>query len=376
MKAHLMKSKIFKLAVASDIHLGHARNKTEEIIKNLNIAFDDNEAFHELDMLILAGDIFDSYLSSLEMLQIAVWQRRLILLCKKHDVSLRILKGTPSHDWDQSVSFEYVNEKIAHLEADVKYIKDLSICYEEKFDLNFLFVPDEWSESTDETLRQVKELLKAKGLEKVDYAVMHGNFVYQIPSFVKAPKHSEEEYLNLTKELIFIGHVHTASQYDRIYAQGSFDRLSHGQEEAKGYLRDYRYEDGHHEVTFIENKGAKLFKTIRLEEESLEDSFQKIESVVENLPEESFIRIKALDSHPILASLETLIQRYPIFHWSKEAIDTRKDIKEQKEELQFKAIDITRENIKSLLQKRIENLKVDSLVFNRSLFYIDEMLDR
>lgn len=372
-----MKSKIFKFAVISDIHLGSRRNTAEEIITNLNREFDDNPYFAELDLLILAGDIFDTFLSSIDILPIAVWESRLIRLCKKHDVVLRILKGTPSHDGEQCISFEYVNEKITDLNADVKYIKDLSIWYEEKFDMNFLFVPDEWSVTSEKTLSEVRELLKDRGLEKVDYAIMHGNFEYQLPSFVKAPKHDSQAYLAIVKHLIFIGHVHTYSNFERIYAQGSFDRLSHGQEEPKGYLRVYRHEDDFHEVQFIENKAAKKFITIDCKDEGLSKTLSLIESKVENLPEGSYVRVKANESNPILTSLDELLKKYPRFIWSKDTIAPEQDKGEEIEEQElFTPIEITRENISQLLSDRILNKKIESSIYDRTQYYIKEMLGK
>ena len=75
------------------------------------------------------------------------------------------------------------------------------------------------------------------GLTKVDYAVMHGQFDYQLPKHITGmPRHDSQKYLDIVKHYIFIGHIHTHSVYDRIIAQGSFDRLTHGQEEPKGYV--------------------------------------------------------------------------------------------------------------------------------------------
>ena len=74
---------------------------------------------------------------------------------------------------------------------------------------------------------------KAKD-EEVDIAIMHGQFHYQFPRIKLDSSHDEQEYLNMVKHYIHIGHIHTHSSYDRIIAQGSFDRIAHGEEENKG----------------------------------------------------------------------------------------------------------------------------------------------
>ena len=56
---NMKKSKISYL-VLSDIHLGHNINTTENIINNLQLYFKDNyKEFSKLDMICIAGDVFD-----------------------------------------------------------------------------------------------------------------------------------------------------------------------------------------------------------------------------------------------------------------------------------------------------------------------------
>ena len=376
----IMKLKIsdeFTFAVVSDIHLGSKRNPTEDIVANLNREFDNNAYFGQLDLLVLAGDVFDTYLSSIDVIPAVVWISRLIKLCKKHDVALRILEGTPSHDWRQSTWFDCINKQVTDLDADVRYIKDLSIWYEEKFDMNFLFVPDEWSATSEQTLDEVRQLLKDKGLEKVDYAYMHGGFEFQYPSFLKVQKHDSQAYLNLVKHLIFIGHIHTYSNFERIYAQGSFDRLSHGEEEPKGYLRVHRHKDGFHDVQFIENKGAKKFITVDCRELDLEKSFRKIEELTGCLPHGSFARIRAFENHPIFTNMDEVLKKFPHCKWSKDPVEIKpkESDSEENTSVVYKPIEITPSNVKELLINRILNLKIDAGILDRSNHYIDEMLE-
>ena len=375
-----MKLKIseeFTFAVVSDIHLGSKRNPTEDIVSNLNREFDDNTYFSQLDLLVLAGDVFDNYLSSIDVIPIVVWFSRLIRLCKKHDVALRVLEGTPSHDWKQSTWFDYINEQVTDINADVRYVKDLSIWYEEKFDMNFLFVPDEWSATSEQTLEQVRQLLKDKGLEKVDYAFMHGGFEFQYPSFLKVQKHDSQAYLKIVKHLIFIGHIHTYSNFERIYAQGSFDRLSHGEEEPKGYLRVHRHKDGFHDVQFIENKGAKKFITVDCRDLDLEASLLKIEELTGKLPHGSYTRIRAFENHPIFTSMDEVLKKFPHCKWSKDPVEVKEKETEETEiqNTAFKSFEITPTNVKELLVNRILNLKIGTEVFDRTNYYIDEMLE-
>jgi len=361
------------VACLSDLHLCSKRNTTIEIIKNLRDAFPDNAETGKLDIIFIAGDVFDSLLTlpDSDVADIDAWISYLLHLCVKHNIVLRILNGTPSHDWGQSERFiSIVN--ILQIHTDVKYVNELSIEYIEKFGINVLYVPDEWETTAEKTLKQVYELMAAKGLSHVDYAVMHGNFPYQLPECVKTQKHDSNAYLKLVKELIFIGHIHTHSRYDRIIAQGSFDRLSHGEEEPKGHIRA-TITNGEHKVVFIENKGAKIFKSIDCTLMSLEDTIKKVNTHVAKLPDGSHVRVIGSSDNPIFSNMNILIRDYPLFTWSKLIKDSTEEeigvFADEDEEL-FVPVTITSANIKNLLMDRITNPDISSAVMQA----VDEIL--
>lgn len=372
-------SKLLKrlyMAVMSDIHLGHKRNPTQEIIRNLRVAFPDNAETAELDIIWLAGDVFDDllYLNDHDVLEIDAWIVSLLLICKKYHILLRVLEGTPSHDWKQSNRFESMNE-VTGIGADLKYVKDLSIEYIERFGITVLYVPDEW-DNTETTLSQVHDLLRAKGLDKVDYAIMHGQFEYQLPAHItKAPRHSSEAYHNLVKELIFIGHVHIHTRNNRIIAQGSFDRLSHGEEGPKGHVRAKVYENGDRDVVFVENTGAKKFVTVRCNNMDLEDTLNEIDDHVRDLPEGSFVRVEGNHDNPIFTNMDVLIRRYPLFTWNKlTRQDDEVDSPIIEDETVFIPITITRENLPALLLERVAGTGVSEPVFNAAEALLLEVL--
>ena len=94
-----------KYLVISDIHLGHAKNTTQDIIKNLRTYFEDfNDRgfFTELDIIFIAGDLFDRLLdlSNSDVSIIQVWVFDLMRFCARHNIQLRMLLGTPYRDWE------------------------------------------------------------------------------------------------------------------------------------------------------------------------------------------------------------------------------------------------------------------------------------
>lgn len=344
------------IASVSDIHLGHRRNPTMRIVENLNTAFPDDETTAALNILLLPGDVFDNLLSlpDADVAYIDYWIHRTLRLCKKYNIVLVVLEGTPGHDWKQSKRFVEIN-KNAGIGADLRYVDTLSIEYIEQYGITVLCVPDEW-DTPENTLSQIHDLLRAKGLTQVDFAVMHGQFPHQLPEHIKAPKHDPEAYLAMVKYLIFIGHVHTFSVYKgRIIAQGSFDRLVHGEEGPKGHVRAKVRAPDDFDLKFIENENAQKFVTIKCTSMELEETLETISAQVRDLPEGSFVRVEADHDNPILVNMDELIRRFPLATWTKlsreAAIEEKQKVME--EDTPFVPIVLTRDNLPSLLMERI-----------------------
>lgn len=343
----------------SDIHLFHPKTVTSKIVEELKYYFDDSL---NVDIVYIGGDFFDR-LSSLPK-DIAVDAHDciyyLLKWCKKTDTQLRVLEGTPSHDWRQSKWFITINT-LSGINADVEYIPDLSIEYNERYDIYTLYVPDEWNSDTSVTLNEVKTLLKNKGIEKVDLSIMHGQFHYQLPEIAKAPKHDENEYLNLTRYYISIGHVHRHSTYDRIIAQGSFSRLIHGEEEAKGFVIATIYKSGDMMYEFVENTLATKYIDIDLTNVSIEDSNALIASKIKGLPEFSYIRLITLDTHPYAKNLDTIIRQYSNYKFSPiKVISTKVEDNTPVESFSnYNVVQITKDNLSTLLLNRLSEKGID-----------------
>lgn len=377
---HLASDELRIISV-SDIHLLHRNNKTKYIIDNLDKYLSNDEMLSKTDILFIAGDLFDGPVAfnNEDIGLVNIWIAKLLHKCRRYNVCVRVLEGTPSHDMGQSKVFTNINQIIFNGEdkVDLQYVKSLSIEYMERFGIHVLYVPDEWNHDNFDTYVEVKELLKNKGIDKVDYAVMHGQFEYQLADVVKKHvKHDSSLYLEIVKSLIFIGHVHKYSNMDRIYSHGSFDRLAHNEEEAKGFIYAVVSKDGTYRCEFIENKGARVYKTIKCTSEDIEVNLLRISKVVAKVPDESFIRIMADKSNPIMNSEEVLKARWPNMNWSF----TKAKEKEEKsaaasyqEEEKYTPIIINKESIRNLLIPRINPLIGSEDIMIRCLSHISEM---
>jgi hypothetical protein len=318
------------MACVSDIHLGHRNTPTEHIVNNLLHYLCNERVFAELDLLVLAGDVFDDlvHMRSEDSRHITLWMSKLLLLAAKHRVIVRVLEGTPSHDRGQSEHFLNTAQAIllaGGVTVDLQYIKALSVEYIPGLDAHVLYIPDEWRHDTADTLQEVQELLKSKGLAQVDFAVVHGLFTHQAPSVIRRSiVHDSEVYLSLVKHLIFVGHDHHHTTDRRIQVQGSFDRLAHGEQAGKGYLKATVLAPDQYYVTFCENKGAMRYDTLEFAQETTQEALDIAQAHVCQLPEGSHLRIKTQRGTPASALLPVLKQRYPLHHWTlllKEAAD-------------------------------------------------------
>lgn len=359
----MIKKESIRYLVLSDIHLGHKRTQTKHIIESIRQLFNGYKPRNDLDIIFLAGDVFDRLLdfSLHEVNEIVFWVHRLMAYCGANKIKLRVLRGTPSHDWEQSLIFRTIHSA-AYNEVDFKYIDTLAVEIIEDLGLSVLYVPDEWHNDTNETFRQSVKLVEENHLTQVDIAIMHGNFTYQLPvQAVKAPRHNEQDYLNLVKYFISIGHIHTHSTFERILAQGSVDRLAHGEEEKKGCMEMVIHRDGTGEYYFIENKNAKIFKTITIKPKDVDGAIKQIERSIYGLPIDSYIRLRASKQHPIIIGFEEVKRRFPNIVLSKITLEEEAELQsdrlidEQDIDVIYQPISITKDNIKQLLMECISD---------------------
>jgi DNA repair exonuclease SbcCD nuclease subunit len=349
---------VLNLAFISDIHLGNPRVPTHDIISRLEKAFPSNAKTGELDILFIGGDLFDQILNLPEnqVTEIHLWMYRLLGICKKWDIKLRVLEGTPSHDRGQSALFDTVNT-VSKIGADCKYIDRLSIEHMDDLDLDILYIPDEWRHDPDDTWSDVQEALNKAGIDKVDYSIMHGVFEHQLPAHLRIPTHIGSRYLGITRKYISIGHHHTMVVRDRIIAQGSFDRLRHGEEEAKGFFkvtsRD-RVKCDNDTLLFVENKEAATFKTINLvgmDEDTIKNRLNEVCLYRQG----SHIRVVIDKFSPSMGLVQSYIKAKVEFKWSTvaEGETGSKEIKPVEFDKTKIAVDIGKRDITQVLETRL-----------------------
>lgn len=369
---------MFKYLVISDIHLGHPINKTPYIVNNLKQFFIDyNKDLRYLNTIFIAGDIFDRLLAnpSSDYLLATEWITELVLYCKNNKIKLRILEGTPSHDWKQAKLITSIINKLK-IDVDYLYIDTLHIEYLKDENIYILYIPDEYNPKAIDTLQEVKVKLKELNIEQVDIAIMHGQFHYQLPMVTLESSHTEEEYLNLVKHYISIGHIHIPSVYSRILAQGSFDRLQHNEEEPKGAMVISVYEDKEQDsYKFLENKNAMIFKTIKFDNEPLDVIINKSKKILDKLPINSNVRLIANNEEYLSSAVKTLSKDYSLIRIKAERTKKNTEaVKLIKKEIISHSLVITKDNIESLIEAELDkyNLTKDELTVLKA--ELDELI--
>lgn len=358
------------------------RTSTESIIDNLEaIIFDGRIA--TLDLFIIAGDLFERQLEYNHPAsgKILLLVDKLLDECSKHNCKLRVLEGTPSHDNKQNKIFDDLYST-GRYSCDMKYVDTLSIEYMSDWDVNVLYVPDKIRTTVQEVWDDTVKLLAAHGLTQVDFAIMHGAFQHQLPPMAKEV-YVPEDWLKIVKHWILVGHVHFHSLMDRIGAGGSFDRLCHGEEGAKGLLMgtmNFHGDVKKDQIYFIENERAKKYVTVDcIGDESVEVSLQKIEDIVNKLPNDSYVRVRGEKGNPIFAdwSLTTKINLANTWTKDEKLLEDEETLSEAEVEEGLESwvpIHIDRANIEGIVLDRLAAKNISGEILQLAATIISEAL--
>lgn len=285
------------IASFSDVHVFHKQTPTRLILDNLTKAFPDDKDTQELDAIFIPGDFFDrpNYLHDGDSILVFDWINRFLRMCSKYNIVVRVLEGTPSHDRTQTSLFDVVARNL-ETPIDCKVVDTLSIEHVTSLGIDVLYLPDEWKHDHSDIWDDVVDVLNDNGLKQVDYVLMHGMFEYQLPSHLRLDTHRSSKWTKICKRKILCGHIHTSSHFKNILVAGSFDRIAHGEEEAKGHWRIY--EKGNDTITkFRVNHTAATYRTIKMGDCSVEDSINKIREFIEPFKDNECVNIRLHYTH-------------------------------------------------------------------------------
>jgi len=328
----------------SDIHFGHPRVKSIDILKHFDWFIKEYFRFiKDVDVFFIVGDITDKPLvnGTVDNTAVTAWFLLLVSFAKKHNIKIVVVRGTISHDGKGLETFSSLIED--REDVDYTYIDIIRVITIKGF--NILIVPDNTHKTGLEVEKYVEEHILKKGIT-VDIAMVHRAFHFQLP--IEMDESLDMAFwLNNVKHYIHVAHIHTPMTYERIIGQGSFDRLQFGQEETKGAVLTYISPENKRWV-FLENKKATIFKRL---------SYEKVD-----IP----LMLKDIKKYEAGAFIEIVLPKEELKHFNKKALlqfskgysvsfsNTTK-IKEDKilTQKKVKEYDLSPNNIKKILVERL-----------------------
>lgn len=270
---------VIKMLMVSDVHFGAKDINQSE----MSDAFIDTifPVLKTSDIFFINGDFFDDLVSFDNHGFDPIYETILMMfhMCEKHDVKLRVLQGTWSHDRNQLKRFNsfYKNN---HFTFDYRFIDTIDleeISFKDR-SLRFFFIPDDLPFKTSD---DIVEVLKNKMVEKdwdfVDYGCMHGFFDFTFPKNVSQENTLvfKESQFPFVRKAIDVGHVHQHRICGNVFSNGSFDRLCQGDEDPKGCVLFTDYPDKY-TASFIENKNAAIYDTLIISENATTEDISRI----------------------------------------------------------------------------------------------------
>lgn len=359
-------SKEYVTLSISDVHLGHPKTPTDFIINNVWKYILTEENISKADRVVIVGDLFDRLLDfpADVITPIQLFMAMLIRKCEKYNTQLRVLEGTPGHDREQNKHFINIKEMLDS-SVDLMYVRDVFIEHDIKSDKYFLYIPDEFRPTAAETYTVVLERLAELNIKQVDYAYIHGFTDLQVPKMVDA--HNYETYSKIVKHAMFVGHDHHPRNYEKLFVQGSTDRLRQGEEEDKGAWLVVE-KDNKLSSTFLINKGAAKYLTFHCKDMSEDNYLSIIETRLLDRPKITYCRLVISDEDIHNVWYKTLRKLYPDVSWAKESVEV--DAIEYIPDTPTEHVAINANTVPELIKAKLITMGKDNDYINACIEYI------
>jgi len=281
--------------VIADIHFGKKDDK--RLYKELEEVFFKKieKEGKSLDIIVIAGDLYDRSLKLIESIYPDNFIRKLIEYSIKYDFLIRIIKGTKTHDYDQLDVLDHYQDKYFPRFKLIKKVEEEALLN----DIVVLYLPEEYISNPKEYYKDY--FTNEDG--KYDMIFAHGtfDFVSYVPNIEServvqsAPTFKAKELSSYSYGPIISGHIHIRESWkNKIYYTGSFSRFCFGEEKTKGFIEfNYDPESLDSNIKYIINKKAPKYTTFYLEDLEGNSLEEKINILNELKDQYEHIRIKS-----------------------------------------------------------------------------------
>lgn len=352
-----------KALVLSDLHCGN-NVIPADTLKNHVMHYFINRITDEIDIVFINGDFYDRVLDmsspysymSVQLIQFIVTK------CEIHNVKLRVIRGTYSHDIKQLQFFG------AEIHPHVRYINSLTLEYLEDLNLHIVYIPDDLA--TVDLEQDIRDLLSTNHLESVDIICNHGYLSHLVPNGIKsvADRSLDSGFMSSICGVLVNGHIHEYSVYKNLISCGSFERLAHGYEGPKGFIElTYDKENKRATHKLVVNERTAKFLTFTGNSRGETELNQYIEWLNGIVLGDAFalhIAIHSTDDSLKSAFINTTKEKYPDaklkFKWVSKKTIQQKDVKTK----YVPEIPLTEENLAEQICKRLDKIG-DSLSVDR-----------
>lgn len=248
-----------------DIHFGgHDPLALNSELDNIFLKYA-YEHINELDLIVICGDLIDRKLifNSEATKGLIDFISNLVKKCTDHQVNLRLLQGTETHDNDQLRNFEYLQNK--YFKIVMTNDEELINCKNGELEY-VLYVPEEYMSRYQDVYDKY-----AINSGKYAFVFLHGTFEFAAHKsqtllserpISTAPVFANDYFDNCCFGLVLASHIHEESMFNhKIVYPGSFSRNAFGEPKPKGFLH-VTYDDGKMGLKKIKNTMAPEFTTI------------------------------------------------------------------------------------------------------------------
>lgn len=275
-----------KIVTITDLHFG----QTDEARLYSEIESEVYPFLEETrpDIVVIGGDLFDKRVSMNH--PAAIYANRFIDRLQDLCDTVWLIHGTLSHDALQVDSYSHLlSDKFRIFKvATVEYIKGMKI----------LILPEEYPSDKESYYKPFFEVS-----EKYDWCFGHGMFKHVGASGHESEKKNSvnwtaAEFDQIIHARVMFGHIHQKTVYKKVIYGGSLTRMSHGDEDPKGFYY-HEYDPETKKILkerFVENTKAPIYKTVQISSLPT-DSGEAIKTLKILYEECDFLRI-SIDEDP------------------------------------------------------------------------------
>jgi len=352
-----------KICSIADLHLDHPRVSATHM--RISVGEHVHPHIKDSQLLFIAGDVYDRLMKSdaIQTFEAHMCIQELLQCAKASGCKVRILRGTYTHDRNQLGIVDILNEPIG---ADLRIFSDVKLEYIEDLNLKVCYIPDNLPYTdSNACIESIQDMMTQLGWSTVDFVIGHGYFEHVLPYGIPKQPHCTfniNQFKDWVTEYVLMGHVHTSSKKKNVIYHGSFERLNHGEEEAKGFLILEKKNDKFIH-TFIRNTSAIPFITIYPSGNNFEELLKDLESqILEKFGITPYGHLRIGLSDTLLRQL--LVEKITGIHGTNLIVSGLNTDKLQKKQLTINTphfeecvqIEPTEETIPSLVKEHMESL--------------------